>query len=118
MPVVYPSIECGEAKTILSKMRRLKSKRYNHDISRMLFLAQWEVLRKLLNDTEEYKALRRLVYARAKGICEKCKESVGNQMCHKIAVVNRPDLALRPDNVYLGCSPCHQLDHPDLQLAK
>lgn len=117
MPVIYPSIKITPAQEIISAMRRLKSKRFNQEISRAKFMAQWEVLREQLNETEEYKQLRRTAIARAKGRCEKCKRAPGEQLCHVAGVSFRPDLALRLDNVYWGCLPCHQLDHPDLRLT-
>lgn len=118
MAVVFPEVAYSDASHIVRLIRRLKAKRFSHDISRTKFLAEYEVLRELLNSTEEYKALRRKVVARAKGVCEKCKAVPGDQMCHKIGVAFRPDLALRMDNVYWGCGECHQLDHPDMQLVR
>jgi hypothetical protein len=59
-----------------------------------------------------------MVAARADGLCEKCQKAPGDQMCHKIGVSYRPDLALKKDNVYWGCGECHQLDHPDMQLVR
>lgn len=79
---------------------------------------EYEKLRFALNETEDYKALRRFVIARSGGKCEKCEATAGNQMCHKIGVSFRPDLALRKDNVYWGCQECHQLDHPELKLTQ
>ena len=117
MPVVFPELQFSSAHAIIRDIRRLKARRFTHEISRAKFLACYEKLREALNDTEEYKALRRKVIARAKGMCEKCTHNPGDQMCHKIAVGYRPDLALRIDNVYWGCQPCHQLDHPDLRLT-
>jgi hypothetical protein len=118
MPILYPEVQKNDARRIILAIRRLKSQRYNHEISRAKFLSQYEILRYALNETEEYKELRRKVIARAKGICEKCREVLGDQMCHKAGVSFRPDLALRMDNVYWGCQPCHQKDHPDLQLSR
>lgn len=117
MPVIFPSIKITPAQTVISAMRRLKSRRFNHEISRAKFLYEFGVLRDQLNETEEYKTLRRTAIARAKGMCEKCHEVPGEQLCHISGVSFRPDLALRLDNVYWGCLPCHQLDHPDLQLT-
>lgn len=116
MPVVYPEISHSPALALIRRIRVLKSRRYNHEISRTKFLHDYDKLRTELNETEEYKALRRLVIARANGLCEKCRATPGNQMCHKMAVAVRPDLALRKDNVYWGCDECHQADHPELKL--
>jgi hypothetical protein len=117
MSVIYPEVAKTAAKFVILAIRRLKSQRYNHEISRTKFLAQYEILRNALNSTDEYKELRRKVIARAGGICEKCQKARGDQLCHKTGVSFRPDLALRMDNVYWGCLPCHQQDHPDLRLT-
>ena len=117
MPVVYPELNPSSAIGIIADIRRLKSRRYNHEISRIRFLVIYEALREALNETEEYKTLRRFIIRRSYGKCEKCHTKLGNQMCHKIGVAFRPDLALRKDNVYWGCDSCHQLDHPDLRLT-
>jgi hypothetical protein len=117
MPLIYAEPSVDSASAVIRKMLRLKSRRYNHEISRQKYLFEWEKLRKELNETPEYKELRRLVFARSGGKCEKCKTAPGTQMCHKMAVAYRPELALRKDNVYLGCLECHQLDHPDLKLS-
>lgn len=79
---------------------------------------EYDKLRLELNNSEEYKALRRKVIARAKGKCEKQCGRDGDQMCHRIAVAYRPDLALSITNVYWGCGPCHSLDHPELKLIR
>lgn len=117
MALVFPILAHSNALSVISAIRRLKAKRYSHEISRVVFLREYEKLRAQLNDTEEYKELRRIVIARSGGICEKCQKVPGDQMCHKIGVSFRPDLALRKDNVYWGCGPCHQQDHPDLRLT-
>lgn len=117
MALVFPQIEHRPAWVLLNKLQHVKAMRYAHEISRAYFLKRWRELRDELHETEDYKALRRMVYARAGGICEKCQKVPGNQMCHKTAVAMRPDLALRPDNVYLGCDSCHQEDHPDIVLS-
>lgn len=117
MPLIYPELAKHTAQGVILAIRRLKSQRFNHEISRTRFLAIYEVLREELNQTEEYKQLRRFAIARSGGVCEKCKRVAGNQLCHKIAVAFRPDLALRKDNVYWGCDSCHQADHPDLRLT-
>lgn len=118
MAVIFPELQKHEARRLILAIRSLKAKRYNRDISREKFLSQYEILREALNETQEYKDLRKRVIVRAKGICEKCHEAPGDQMCHKVGVSFRPDLALRMDNVYWGCGPCHQQDHPDLQLSR
>lgn len=116
MPVVYPELQHSEGLAVIRKMKRLMAQRYCHEISRTKFMHEYDKLRTELNETEEYKALRRFAIARAAGQCEKCKQVPGNQMCHKVGVSFRPDLALRKDNVYWGCDECHQADHPELKL--
>lgn len=116
MPVVYPAIQHSEAHVVIRKMKRLMSRRYCHEISRTKFMTEYSKLREELNNTEEYKQLRRIVISRSGGVCEKCKQVPGDQMCHKAGVSFRPDLALRKDNVYWGCGECHQADHPELKL--
>lgn len=118
MPVVFPVFQHSTAQSIVSAIRRLKTKRFNHEISRAKFLADYVTLRQLLHDTDEYKQLRRKVIVRSQGLCEKCKKVPGTEMCHKIGVSFRPDLALRMDNVYWGCLSCHALDHPDMNLVR
>ena len=118
MPVIFPVVDVPDSRRIIRMMTKLKTQRYTREISRAKFLAEYEVLRNALHETEEYKALRRKVIARSEGVCEKCEKAPGDQMCHKIGVAFRPDLALRMDNVYWGCGPCHQLDHPDMQLVR
>ena len=117
MPVIYPELRQSSAAGLIVAIRRLKAKRFNHEISRSRFLTVYEALRNELHETEEYKMLRRFVIARSMNRCEKCKKAAGSQMCHKIGVAFRPDLALRKDNVYWGCLTCHQQDHPDLRLT-
>lgn len=111
MTIIYPEIVSNSAQSVIFAMRRLKSKRFNHEISRPKFLQEYSKLRMELNDTEEYRALRQKVIARAKRKCEKCHAVPGTQMCHRIAVAYRPDLALDIKNVYWGCERCHSLDH-------
>jgi len=117
MALIYPELNPSNAYGIIAEIRRLKARRFNHEISRTKFLAIYEVLREALNDSPEYKTLRRFVIVRSFGKCEKCWKVPGTQMCHKISVAFRPDLALRRENVYWGCQQCHQADHPDLQLT-
>jgi hypothetical protein len=118
MAIVYPVLQHRPALFVIKQMQHVLARRRNGEISRPYFLNRWGALRAELNDTEEYKTLRRKVYARSQGTCEKCKLVPGNQMCHKTAVAFRPELSLRLDNVYLGCDDCHQEDHPDLVLVK
>ena len=111
MAIIYPVIKENTAQSVIFAMRKLKSRRFNHEISRVRFMQEYDKLRTALNATEEYRALRRKVIARAKGKCEKCHSVAGDQMCHRIAVAFRPDLALDIRNVYWGCERCHSLDH-------
>jgi 5-methylcytosine-specific restriction endonuclease McrA len=118
MAIVYPSIDCRPVKIIQNRMRWLLARRRYHEVSRKEFLAQWGALREEMNATFEYQQLRKEVIARCEGICEKCKKAVGNQMAHIHPVSVKPEIALKPDNVYWACGPCHQLDHPNLELVK
>ena len=118
MAVIFPEIHHSNAQGVIRSMLRLKSRRYCHEISRTAFMREWDKLRRELNETEEYKTLRRRVIHRAQGKCEKCHQREGDQMCHRLAVAHRPDIALSLTNVYWGCGPCHSLDHPELKLIR
>lgn len=118
MPIIYPRIECSDARILINKIRRLTAKRKWLEISRHQFLREYSVLREALNQSGAYQQLRKKVFDRAEGVCEKCRSKRGNQMAHVTPVAMSPERALDEKNVYWACRECHQLDHPDLKLVK
>lgn len=95
---------------IVKAMEGLLAARHAKQISRITFLKTWTNLRRLLESTEEYKAWRQNVIARAGNACESCARP--GHHCHHIEpLAHNPRRAVDPSNGMYLCVACHKEAH-------
>lgn len=61
---------------------------------------------------EAYIAQRNMIDG---GMCEKCKENIGEELHHKVFLrpdnIHNADITLNPENLILLCKDCHFKEH-------
>lgn len=97
----------GAADKIVQAMKSLLAARRELLVTRLRFVRSWARLRRMLEQTPDYRAFRAAVISRAGGACEECAE-VGHHVHHLKPVAFEPDLVMVLSNGQFLCFKCHR----------